>query len=235
MTVQRLIEPGVDADRWRLPEVTDPAAVAVGAPVRPPTAEEIEGIRARAADEGYREGQRAGYEAGYGEGIEQGRQQGDRMARERSERLRFLLDALAEPASEIDNATERELVELTLSLARQVIRRELHTQPGEVVGIVREALALLPLAARDVRVALHPEDVVLVRETLGEPEGRWRLEEDPRVSRGGCLVSTPQSRIDATVEHRIALLAAELLGDDRQSVATDDSGPTDGPSTEPTS
>lgn len=217
MTVQRLIEPVGDANRWDLPDVQAPKAPGPAHAAQPPSAVEVEAIQARARREGHAEGRRAGYEAGYGEGIEQGRQQGEQAARERVARIQGLLDALAEPVAEIDDDTERELVELTLSLARQVIRRELRTQPGEVVGILREALALLPMAARDVRVSLHPEDVELVREIMGEPEGRWRLEEDPRISRGGCLVSTPQSRIDATVEHRIALLAADLLGDERQA------------------
>ncbi len=233
MSLQKVL-PGDDAsrsetDRWRLPDVDAPPATraAMGPARRPPTVDEIERIQAQAREEGITEGRREGFEKAYGEGLAQGRAHGEGEVRERAARLQALLSALAAPAAEVDDATEHELAELTLALARQVIRRELQSQPGEIVGVIREAVALLPLSAREIRVRLHPEDAAFVRETLGEPEGRWSIEEDPGVSRGGCLLRTLQSRVDATVEHRIAALAAELLGDARR--AEDDTTGTPAP------
>lgn len=232
MSLQRVL-PGDDSarpetDRWRLPDVDAPrgARPAPGSTRRPPTVEEIERIHQQAREEGFEAGRREGYEKAYGEGLEQGRAQGEGEMRERAARLDALLSALAQPAAEVDEATEHELAELALALARQVIRRELQAQPGEIVGVIREAVALLPLSAREIRVRLHPEDAAFVRETLGETDGRWSVEEDPAITRGGCLLRTLQSRIDATIEHRVAALAAELLGDARR--AGEDDAPVPG-------
>ncbi len=218
MSVQRVVpgHAGAETDRWRFPDVAGPTVGRAGAVTRPPTVEEIERIQQAARDEGLREGQREGFEKGYGEGLDVGRKQGEGEVRRQAEQLRALLASLAEPVAAIDGATEQELAELALALARQVIRRELQAQPGEVVGVIREALGMLPLSAREIRLRLHPDDAVFVRDTLGEPEGRWTIEEDPGVSRGGCVLRTSQSRVDATVEHRIAALAADLLGDGRR-------------------
>ena len=51
---------------------------------------------------------------------------------------------------------ERELLTLAMALARQIVRRELKTDPTQIIGIIREAIAALPVAAREVRVHLHP-------------------------------------------------------------------------------
>jgi len=86
-----------------------------------------------------------------------------------------------------------------------------------VIAILRESLALLPAAAREVRVHLHPEDAATVREHLTAPTNgeAWTIVEDPTLSRGGCIVHSQSSRIDARLESRIAAVAASALGDER--------------------
>ncbi len=66
-------------------------------------------------------------------------------------------------------------------------------------AVIRETVALLPLAARDVRVHLNPEDARLVRARLAEASSdrAWSIAEDPIIARGGCRVSSENSAIDA--------------------------------------
>ncbi len=106
-----------------------------------------------------------------------------------------------------------------LLIARQLVRRELQTDPAQVVGVVREALAVLPLATREVRLVLHPEDATLVREALAlhESTEQLQIEEDPVQSRVGCRVLSEASQIDATVESRLNAVIANVLGGQRSS------------------
>lgn len=179
---------------------------------------ELEALRQAAYQEGFEQGRKEGRQAGHAEGLAAGRSHGEQEGRDSARRMAALLDSLAEPAGELDEAVEQELAALALMLAQQVIRRELQSQPGEIVPVIREAVALLPFSARDVRVRVHPDDARFLREVLGEDdESRsWRLVEDPGVSRGGCLVATQNSHIDATLEHRLTVLATDWLGDDRR-------------------
>jgi flagellar assembly protein FliH len=66
-------------------------------------------------------------------------------------------------------------------------------------------------------VHLHPEDAVLVRERLAEPNAdrAWSVVEDPVICRGGCRVSSENSTIDAQVESRLGAAIAAALGDER--------------------
>ena len=116
-----------------------------------------------------------------------------------------MLAAVAQPLKELDAQVEEQLVQLALTIARQLVRRELRMDPAQVIAIIRETVALLPAAARDVRVHLHPEDAGVVREKLATPTGdrAWTIVEDPVMTRGGCRVTTDTAQIDARLETRI--------------------------------
>ena len=79
------------------------------------------------------------------------------------------------------------------------------------------------VAAREVRVILHPEDAAVVRQNLAptESERAWTIIEDPLLmARGGCQITTATSRIDARLETRLAAILSELMGNERQSSLT---------------
>jgi flagellar assembly protein FliH len=82
---------------------------------------------------------------------------------------------------------------------------------------VRHTVTLLPLASRNIKVHLHPDDAAVVREKLAAPHGdqQWQLSEDPLMARGGCRVTTDNSSIDARFETAFAAALSGLLGDDR--------------------
>ncbi len=134
------------------------------------------------------------------------------------QRFETIMNTLSVPLEQLDDQVEQELLSLVIIIARHLVRRELSSDPGQVVAVIRESMSALPIAARNVRLQLHPEDAALVRELLaqGEGEGAWHIVEDPVISRGGCRVLTDVSLIDATVEKRLASIAAELLGGERE-------------------
>lgn len=197
-------------ERWRLPEVEGPI---VGRPreERPHTAAAEESLRLA-----LKEADARGYEAGLARARTE---MSTRIAAldERIKRLDAALQVLAKPFEQLDADVESELAELALSIGKQLARRELHVEPTQVIAILRESLALLPAAARDVRIHLHPEDAATVREHLPAPaaDRAWTIVEDPTLSRGGCVIHSQASRIDARLESRIAAVAASVLGDER--------------------
>ncbi len=137
--------------------------------------------------------------------------------RTRVQRLEGVLNLQARPLAELDEIVTRQLATLAGAIARQLVRRELRTQPEQIIAVIRETVALLPAAARDVRIHLHPEDAALVRERLVEPaaERAWTLVEDPVITRGGCRISSENSSIDAQVETRLGAAITAVLGDER--------------------
>jgi len=127
------------------------------------------------------------------------------------------LTSLGSPFENLDDQVEQEVVELVISMVRQLIRREIKMDPSHVAGVVREALSALPVANREVTLVLNPEDAKVIREvfTISEKEQGWKIVEDPVLDRGGCKVMANDSQIDATLESRLDALIAPLLSDER--------------------
>lgn len=195
-----------DIRRWQAPEV-GVSAPASGAPTL--TAEQLEAIEAQAR------------EAGYARGLAEGREAGRAEMLTAAKRLKRLLDSLDPLSGVLDQALLEQLAELVLVVTRQFVRRELAREPGEIVRVVREGLAALPVSGAVVHVHLHPDDVALVREALPSEylENGLRLHDDLTVQRGGARLETDVSHVDATVESRLAAIAAEVFGDERRAAS----------------
>jgi flagellar assembly protein FliH len=193
---------------WTLPQVDGPV---VG---RPRRLEDLQRLEREAWDSGYA----AGREAGVSAGRDEQRALADEL-NARVRRVGEVLEVLARPMQELDTEVYEQLAVVATAIAQKLIRRELKTNPDQIVAAVRETVALLPLSAREIRVFLHPEDAALVRERLPAPAGEelWSIVEDPTMTRGGCRVSSTNSTIDARIEQRIGAAVAAALGDERTS------------------
>ena len=162
--------------------------------------------------------QKDAYEEAWQKGHAEGLKAGEQAMAQRIERLDELLVSLAKPFDQLDEQIEKQLVELAMSVTRQLFRREIRDEPTHVIGVVREAIQLLPVASRNVQVHLHPDDAALVHEYLApaETEPAWVVVEDPLASRGGCMITTENSQVDASAESRLNALINDIAGDQRK-------------------
>ena len=168
--------------------------------------------------EGLQELQKQAWDEAYAEGLEAGRAAGEKDVASIVEQLESVMTALAKPLAEVEDEVEQQIVDLAIQLLRQLFRREIHVEPEHVIGVVREALELLPVSSRNVRVHLHPDDARLVSERLSQTEGEcaWVVVEDPLLNRGGCRVTTDNSQIDASNESRLQAVIASVRGEERK-------------------
>jgi flagellar assembly protein FliH len=202
-------------ERWELPAVSGSSAVTDapgdGDAQRLMTAKELEALQEQAYREGLEQGRAAG--------LERGRAEIEAAVKD----LNTIMAGLCQPFEDLDDTVEQQLVQLAIIVARQLIRRELRTDPGQIIAVVREALSALPVASRNTQLYLHPEDAELVRGALSggsNADLSWEIIEDPVLTRGGCRVRADNSFIDATVEKRLTGIVATLLGGERGDDAT---------------
>jgi flagellar assembly protein FliH len=196
------------AQRWAMPSIDGP----------------IVGRRVTEAEQ--RNAERANYARGYQEGLAAAQAEVNKKVAEinaRVARLDAILKMMTRPLEELDGEVEKQLTLLALTVGKQMVRRELRTDPAQVIAVIRECVGRLPVAARDVRVHLHPEDAVVVREALSTSSGdrAWNIVEDPALSRGGCVVRTDTSQIDAKLDSRLNAVVAAALGDERAPARKD--------------
>ena len=199
-----------DVSRWDLPTVE-------GAPLPRAGAKGVNVMHLTLVE---REAWEHGYKDGHVEGVRKGEAElAKRMAEVNVKvaALEAIIGTLARPLEELDAQVEAELTRLTLTIAKHLVRRELRIDPTQVIGIIRHTLSLLPLAARNIRIHLHPDDAAIVRDKLARATGdqEWQLAEDPLMARGGCRITTENSSVDARFETQVAAALSGLLGDDR--------------------
>ncbi|MES9829027.1 MAG: flagellar assembly protein FliH [Candidatus Thiodiazotropha sp.] len=202
--------------QWLPPEMSDGK---VGTPRTlqpsgaPPTAGELQQLQKQAYEEGFEKGKQEGFEFGHKEGLAQAK----RDIQHYTAHLNKLLSHFEQPLRDLDDQVEKELLSLVIAIVKQLLRREVKSDPNLIVGVVREALSVLPVSSNNVRLLLHPEDAELIREVyaLGDNEVGWSLIEDPVINRGGCKVVTDISQIDGTLESRLTTLIAPLLASTR--------------------
>ncbi len=196
------------AAAWELPQIDGPI---VG---RGRRRADLDAIERDAWDQGYAAGRDAGLKAAQSE-----QQSAENTMSQHVRALDEILQFMARPLADLDREVQLQLGSLAGAIARQIVRRELKTHPDEIVGVIRETIALLPVNAREVRVHLHPEDARLVRARLTEvtSDRAWSIVEDPILARGGCRVTSENSIIDAQLEQRVGAAIAAVLGDTRSA------------------
>ncbi|MCF6250653.1 MAG: flagellar assembly protein FliH [Methylococcaceae bacterium] len=198
------------------------------------TVEQIENMQKQAYDEAFAQGQKEGHDKGfqegetkgYDQGFEQGKAEGSKkgyeenlhLLRKQTAEFVSLLESLSEPFKELDQAVEKELVDLSIGIANQLIRREIKIDPGQIVAVIREAVNALPIASQNLTLRMHPEDAELVRSSLAldDISPPWNIIEEPLITRGGCKVETETSNIDVTVENKLATIVTTILGGERE-------------------
>jgi len=194
---------------WQPPSIQKPTAKDVAEKERQRliTADSIETLQKKA------------FEEGYSQGFKKGMQDAEVTIRERLQQINNIAIFLQKPLDELDEAVVEQLSQLSISIARKLIRREIKTDPGQIVAVVRETVSALPAGMQNIRVFMNPDDANVLRESMNLVEGEqpWMIVEDPLLSKGGCKVLTDFSEVDASVEARLSGIIARMFGGERQS------------------
>ncbi len=198
------------------------------------SAQDMQAIFDAAEKDGFEQGRNAGYEKGLAEGFAAGQQQGLMEMRQHlvAEQQRFqkLAQALLQPVQDQDAAIENLLVETICTLTRALVERELLTDSGDIVALVRKAVTALPVGSRNLRVYLNPDDLAAVETYAEEQQLDWAFVVDADLAPGGCRLETSESLVDFSVALRLEQLLQDFVnkqlagGDPDDQVDTGDEG-----------
>ena len=106
-------------------------------------------------------------------------------------------------------------IALAAKMAEKIVGRAVELAPETMAEIASEALAACRPGATTVRLRIHPDDLPAVearRAALAAraPAAAVELVADVAVGRHGCVIETPQGRIDARLETQLAALERAL-------------------------
>jgi len=123
---------------------------------------------------------------------------------ETAQRLAALFASTSLQLQQSEQAIAQGVLELACEVARQVLRQELSVNPNVLQPVIREALGLLLVDSKSAVVRMNPLDLEVLEEPLRAEFSSLSLTllADARVDRGGCLVESAGTVVDASVEKR---------------------------------
>jgi len=227
----RVIKSGLTAyQRWEAPafDIPDEAAALAA---KLPTAADVERMYQQAHEEGYQAGaqqardeeqkardeaQVARDEAQVARDAAQVAHDEAQVARDEALRIAETIGALERELQRVDQQVAQNLLDLSMELSKQMLRRALEVKPELLLAIVNEAIKELPHFNQHPRLILHPSDAELVRAKLGEQldHNGWKIFEDEQLEPGGCRVETAHSQVDASLETRWKRVVSAIGQDD---------------------
>lgn len=214
-------------ERWELPSLGESTKRTAPAhrkqEVKPLTAADLERIREEAHREGFEQGKQEGYAAGvksgHEEGVKQGREagmaqgleEGQAHIKQTQQQLTRLMQCLSEPLSEEQDKVAETMLNVSLAIARSVIRRELQSDSRVIQEVILEALSMLPRHSKHVVFRVNEADADYVRESLDAADSLAEVKVDAQVQAGGCLVDSATQQYDFTIEKRFQKLVHQML------------------------
>ncbi|WP_192036508.1 flagellar assembly protein FliH [Halomonas sp. YLGW01] len=184
--------------------------------------------REAARAEGHAEGLEQGRQTGYAEGLEEGRRAGEAELQRRADQALAPLLGLAQQFGQglerLDEDIADALVHLALATGRQLAGEALDARPEQILTLLRELLHVEPALTGQPRLWLHPDDLALVDDRLGEEftAAGWSLQPDDQLSRGGCRVTSQSGELDASWESRCQAVMAQVRQRHARHDASDD-------------
>ncbi|MCS7204117.1 MAG: flagellar assembly protein FliH [Leptospiraceae bacterium] len=148
------------------------------------------------------------YQKGYEAGREVGFKKGQAEVRRLIDRLGVIIGQAIDIREEIIAASEKQMVEMILMIARKVIKDEIAERKEVVLNNIREALKRIKDRDRvNIRVnfadleltTAHKDELIKMMESLR----KVNIYEDSRVDRGGCIIETDVGAIDARISTQL--------------------------------
>ncbi|MDR2468503.1 MAG: flagellar assembly protein FliH [Spirochaetaceae bacterium] len=163
-----------------------------------------EELRKMAQAEGFEKGREEGYAAGFAE------------VQRLVVRTQVILERLQDKRSEVIAEAEQQIVDLTLVLARKIVKTISESQRTVVIENIKEALAKVKSRGK-ITIKVNLADLELSTAHLAdftrtiEGAGNIQILEDTSVDPGGCVIETDFGEIDARIASQFAELEARIL------------------------
>jgi flagellar assembly protein FliH len=128
-----------------------------------------------------------------------------RMAHQMSAKMEQLsrsIEQLALHRGKIQREAEPELVQLSLAVARRVLRRELTVDPEALLGILKAGLEKVENAEVH-RVRVHPEHASVLAGLLEGAARRVEIAADPGLPVGAVIFETTRGSLDMGLETQL--------------------------------
>lgn len=158
--------------------------------------EEAQSIKESAAKEGYADGMA--------------------QAKADIEEVKNTLGAFLNAKQEVFDAVSPYILEMSVDIAKKIIKRELDQDPSIILDNIQELLKKLSKEETKITLKVNPIQVSLIKSEIPDIMSNVGLDAkimvvpDEDVMEGGCLLTTTNGVIDATIETQLSVISEAL-------------------------
>ena len=119
-------------------------------------------------------------------------------------------------AQEVYEHIAPEILSVSVEIAKKIIKKEVSESPEVLVNTVIEVLKGLSKEETKVMLRVNPVQVDVLRQSVPEIlnitglDAKISVLSDDSISEGGCLVTTTNGVVDATIETQLAVVSEAL-------------------------
>lgn len=146
----------------------------------------------------------------------EGYQAGLEKASEDLQELKNSLGVFLNSAQEVYEQIAPEILSVSVEIAKKIIKKEVSESPEVLVNTVIEVLKGLSKEETKVMLRVNPVQVDVLRQSVPEIlnitglDAKISVLSDDSISEGGCLVTTTNGVVDATIETQLAVVSEAL-------------------------
>lgn len=148
----------------------------------------------------------------------EGYQAGLEKAREDVLELKNSLGVFLNSAQEVYEHIAPEILSVSVEIAKKIIKKEVSESPEVLINTVVEVLKGLSKEETRITLRVNPVQVDILRQSVPEIldlsglDAKISVLADENISEGGCLVTTTNGVVDATIETQLAVVSEALRG-----------------------
>lgn len=158
--------------------------------------EEANSIREAAAKEGYEEGINA--------------------AKQDIEKLKNSMEEFLNAKQDVYDEIAPDILEISLDIAKKIIKKEMKESPEILLENIKEILNGLSKEETKIVLKVNPAQAAMLKQEMPEAvsmaglEAKVLIVPDENTMEGGCMVTTDNGVIDATIETQLAIISEAL-------------------------
>ncbi len=146
----------------------------------------------------------------------EGYQQGLEQAQDDINQLRDSINDFISAKQQIFEEISPDILEISLDIAKKIIKKEVTENPESILSNIKEVLKDLSKEETKIMLKVNPSQAAFLKERVPEEvsaaglEAKVMIIPDESIMEGGCLLTTTNGVIDATIETQMEIVAQAL-------------------------
>lgn len=148
--------------------------------------------------------------------AKEGYEEGLNLAKNDISQIKDAISVFLNAKQEVYNSIAPDILEISLDIAKKIIKKEMSEDPQVILANIKDIMKGLSKEETKITLKVNPTQSAIIKQEVPEIANSLGLEakiivvSDETVMEGGCVLTTTNGVIDATVESQLAIISEVL-------------------------